>query len=376
MKLAPFIKENREEITDEWVKYARENINSTKKMPLEEVCDHIREMLEAVVYNMETPESDAQQEKKSKGNKDSKVNEKAANQHGAHRANVGFDILEVSSEFRALRASVLRLWEEKSSTKNWENDFKDMVRFNEAIDELWMISLQRFEDRVDESKNWFLGVLGHDLRNPLAAIMGMQSIFKLSKNLSEKEKNILMHSVSSVKRMTELIDNLLELTNVRLGGGLSIKKATVDLTQQSKKIIQELQLGYPKAELIIEAPGPVQGEWDRLRLDQLMTNLITNALRYGKPGGPVKVKISAEGNEAFFDVHNEGTPIPESIQKNIFTGKLSESERNSANENSYGLGLYIVKEIVDGHNGQIKLTSTKEKGTNFRVILPRKSRKS
>lgn len=371
MKLAPFIKKHQEEIIDEWVRYARENIDATKKMPLDEVRDHIHEMLQAIVKNMETPESFAQQEKKSKGNKISVLNKKAANQHGAQRANIGFDVLEVSSEFRSLRASILRLWENKSRIDNWESDFQDLIRFNEAIDELWMISLQRFQNRVDESKNWFLGVLGHDLRNPLSTIMGMQSIFKFSKNLSEKERNILKLSVSSAKRMTELIDNLLELINVRLGGGLSIKKAPVDLTTQSEKIVQEMQLGYPKARIIIESPGPVEGEWDRIRLDQVMTNLITNALRYGKPGGPVKIKISAEGNEAYFDVHNEGSPIPESIQEKIFTGHFMKSNQNSANEDSYGLGLYIVKEIVDGHKGQIKLTSTEENGTNFRVILPK-----
>ncbi len=371
MKLALFIKKHQEEITDEWVKYALENINGTKKMPLEEVRDHIHQMLEAIVENMEKTESDAQQEKKSKGN-DSEQNSKAANQHGAQRATIGFDILEVSSEFRALRASVLRLWENKSRKKNWENDFNDLIRFNEAIDELWMISLQRFENKIEESKNWFMGVLGHDLRNPLAAIMGMQSIFKLSKNLTEKENKILLHSVSSSKRMAELIDNLLEFTHIRLGGGLSIKKTTVDLTKQSEKIIQELQLGYPEANMLIESPGHVQGQWDPLRLDQLMTNLITNAIRYGTPGGPVKVKISAKGNKAFFEVHNEGTPIPEKIQDEIFTGKFTKSNKDSTKEESYGLGLYIVKEIVDGHKGDIKLTSTREKGTIFKVSLPKK----
>lgn len=372
MKLARFIKNHQEEITDEWVKNAQDNIDITKKMSLKDVRDHIQQMLEAIVDNMDTPESDAHQEKKSKGNKDSKQNKKAGDQHGVQRANMGFDILEVSSEFRALRASVLRLWENKSKKENWENDFQDLTRFNEAIDELWMISLERYEKRVSESKNWFMGVLGHDLRNPLAAIMGMQSIFKLSKNLSDKENDILMHSVSSAKRMKELIDNLLELTNVRLGGGLSINKDTLDLTTQSENLLKEMQLGYPDALLLIETNGPVEGEWDPTRLDQLMTNLITNAIKYGEPGGPVKVKISAKGNEAYLDVHNEGTPIPESIKEKFFTGNVSENRKNSTNENSYGLGLYIVKEIVDGHKGKIKLTSTKEKGTNFRVVLPRK----
>lgn len=372
MKFAHFIKEHKEEITDEWVKYAQDNINGAIKMQLEEVRDHIKQMLDRIVESMETSQSDVQQEKKSKGNKDMRAGEsKAANQHGEQRADEGFDATELSSEFRALRASVLRLWEAESKADKLEADFQDMIRFNEAIDELWVISLERFQQKVDERNNWFMGILGHDLRNPLAAISGVQSILKLSKNLSEMERSLLGRAGSSVKRMTELIDNLLELTNLRLGNGMKINKSPVDLSKQSEKIIQEVQLGYPQAKLIIESPGPVQGEWDVLRLDQLMTNLITNALRHGRPGGPVTVGISAKDNEASFEVHNEGQPIPEEIKDMISTGIFTKTNKNSTKKGSYGLGLYIVKQIVDGHKGEIKVDSSEETGTTFKIILPR-----
>ena len=374
MKFARFIKENKEDITNEWVEYARENISGVDKLKLVEVRDHINQMLDRIVESMETSETDAQQEEKSKGNGDLQSDEShAANKHGEQRAGLGFDIIDLSSEFRALRASVLRLWEAKCAAENIRTDFQDLIRFNEAIDELWLVSLERFQKKVDESKNWFMGILGHDLRNPLAAISGVQSILKLSKNLSEKEKSLLGRAGSSVKRMTELIDNLLELTNLRLGSGMTIKKSPVDLTIQSEKIVQELQLGYPESDIVIESPGPVQGEWDTVRLDQLMTNLITNALRHGKPGGPVAVRISAKGNEAFFEIHNEGPPLPESIKQMISTGNFTKTNGNSRDKDSYGLGLYIVKEIVDKHEGQIKVKSNETNGTTFTIVLPRQT---
>ena len=372
MKLAHYIKNHKEDITDEWVEFAQENINCVSRLQLEEVRDHIKQMLERIVESMETSETEAQQEIKSKGNKQMSSGEsKAANQHGEQRADKGFDAMELSSEFRALRASVLRLWEANNKVKKQETDFEDMVRFNEAVDELWLISLERFQFKVDERKNWVMGIVGHDLRNPLAAISGVQSILKLSKNLSEKEKSLLGRAGSSVKRMTELIDNLLELTNLRLGSGMNINKAPVDLSKQSEKIVQEVELGYPEAELILQSPGPVQGEWDVIRLDQLMTNLITNALRHGKPGGPVTINISAEGNEAFFQVHNEGPPVPEKIKDMISKGMITKTNEDHGKKESYGLGLYIVKQIVDGHKGQIELESNKESGTTFRITLPR-----
>ena len=102
-----------------------------------------------------------------------------------------------------------------------------------------------------------------------------------------------------------------------------------------------------------------------------MTNLITNALRHGKPGGPVTINISAEGNEAFFKVHNQGPPVPEKIKDMISKGMITKTNQDHGKKESYGLGLYIVKQIVDGHNGQIELESNKESGTTFKIILPR-----
>lgn len=372
MKLVNFIKKHKEDITSEWVGFAEENIDCVKELNQEEVRDHILQMLNRIVESMETSENNEEQESKSKGKKIMGSGESlAANQHGQQRADVGFDLMELSSEFRALRASVLRLWEANGKTKNPETDFQELVRFNEAIDELWMISLKQFDHKVDESKNWFMGTLGHDLRNPLAAIAGVQSILKLSKNLTEKERSLIGHSESSVKRMKELIDNLLELTRLRLGNGMPIKKTPLDLSEQTEKIVEEIKLSNPKDEIIIESSGPVTGEWDAMRLDQLMTNLIINALRYKKHGSPVTISISKKGNEAFFKVHNIGEPLSESIKEMIKTGLVTRTAGDPTNKDSYGLGLYIVKAIVDGHKGQLKVTSNEKSGTTFKITLPR-----
>ncbi len=374
MKFAHFIKNQKEDIANEWVKFAKDNINGVKNLQSEEIRDHIKQILDRIVENMETLETDVQQEKKSKGNKKTLSGDsKAANQHGEQRADVGFNLMELSSEFRALRASVLRLWEAESETEKTATDFQEMIRFNEAIDEVWMLSLERFNQKVDESKNWFIGTLGHDLRNPLAAIMGVQSILRLSKNLSEKEMSLIDRANSSAKRMNELINNLLELTSLRLGSGMNINKSPVDFSKQSEKIVEELQLSYPEANLQIESAAPVIGEWDVMRLHQLMTNLITNAIRYGVPGGPVRISISEEGNEAIFQVHNEGSPLSAQIKEMISTGKFTKTKGDPTHNDSFGLGLYIVKAIVDGHKGQIKVESKEGKGTTFKIFLPKKS---
>lgn len=372
MRFSTFIKNNQKDITTEWVKYAQDNIEDIKALQLEEVEDHIEEMLARIVENMESHDTDAEQEVKSKGNEDMPHGEtKAANSHGKQRVDVGFDLVELSSEFRALRASVLRLWEEKRKTEKLETDFQDMIRFNEAIDELWMDSLKQFQHKVKESRNWFMGILAHDLRNPLSAISGIQSLLSSSTNLLEEDQYLLELLGTSVKRMKELIDNLLELTNLRLGSGMNITKSTIDLTKHTEKIVQEVRLGYPETELVLKSSGPIQGEWDIMRLDQMMTNLIANALKHGRRGSPVTISVSAKDSEAFFNVHNEGSPVPDRIKKMISSGLFTKTEGDPTKKDSYGLGLYIVKAIVDGHNGQLEVKSNEKEGTTFKVILPK-----
>jgi hypothetical protein len=373
MQLSAFIKEHKEEIINEWIKYAQDNIECTNTMDLDEVIDHIKGILTRIAEDMETPQTNDQQEEKSKGNKEMSSGDKeAATAHGEQRLDFGFNFMQLSSEFRALRASVLRLWSHKSRKENWETDYHDMIRFNEAIDEIWMISLDRFQTKLDENKNLFLGILGHDLRNPIATVKGANAILNLSENKTEREKKALNLSQSSLKRMTELIDNLLELTELRLGTGMTTKKSTYDLQEHTKKIVDELQLAYPEANILLDAPQPVEGEWDILRVEQMISNLIINAIRHGDSGGEVHVNIFEEKEKALLSVHNQGEPIPAEIRKKIFTGGFSGSNGKPGKEKSFGLGLLIVKEIVEGHEGKIDVQSNREEGTTFTVSLPLK----
>jgi signal transduction histidine kinase len=371
MDLAAFIGNNKDKIADEWIKHAQDNISPTGLMEKEEVRDHIVKMLERIVEDMATSQSIYEQEEKSKGNKKGTSRQnKAARDHGEQRLEFGFNFLQLSSEFRALRASVLRLWANESREENWEVDFHDMVRFNEAIDEAWTVSVKRYQKKLDQGRDMFLSVLGHDLRNPIATISGVNSILELSENLSEKEKVAVQYSKSGTKRMAELIDNLLELTRLHLGKGMTVNKAQVDLQKHAHKIVQELQLAYPKYKIKMDSVDSVEGEWDKLRLEQMITNLVSNAIRHGEPGGTIKVHTSKEGNSGVLSVHNTGAPIPEKYRKRIFQGRFSRRNGNAAKEKSYGLGLYIVKEIVVAHQGKIMLTSSEEQGTTFKIILP------
>ena len=373
MSLKVFIQQNKKEITEEWIKYAEDNLHPTDEMDLEEIRDHIGEMLDRITNDMDSPQTDAEQESKSKGNKDLVDGESsAAIAHGEQRVASGFDIVELSSEFRALRASVLRLWDKKIRDENWKEDFHEMIRFNEAIDELWMISVKRFQEKLDESKRWIFGILGHDLRTPITSISAANSVLKLSQNLSEEDKSILKQSDASIKRMTELINNLLELTEIRLGSSMNISREEINLLEPAKRIIKEIRLAYPESEIKLEAEDNIIGHWDNTRIEQMLTNLMTNAIKHGKPGGEIQLKIYAKDDSVCINIHNDGDPIPKALRDKIFENKFSQNNsRLDSNQRSYGLGLFIVKEIVEGHQGEIELKTSKKEGTSFIISLPR-----
>ncbi|MUP46047.1 HAMP domain-containing histidine kinase [Gramella sp. BOM4] len=372
MNLSASILQNKNQIADEWIDFATDNIIPTGKMEREEVKDHVKQILDRIIEDMDSIQTNKEQKIKSHGNKElNSAETNAANQHGEQRLDFGFDFMQLSSEFRALRASVLRLWAEKSREENWKTDFHDMIRFNEAVDEVWMISLKRFQEKLDESKNLFLGILGHDLRNPIATIKGSHSILKLSENLSEKEKKTLQYSDKRVDHMTKLINNLLELTELRLGGGMTVDRAELDLVSLFKEIVHEQQLAFPDIKFISDVDGQIRGNWDKLRFTQMMTNLITNAVKHGKPDGTIKLKLFDDEENAHFSVHNNGSHIPENILEKIFDGRFSTGNGSSAEERSYGLGLLIVKKIIEGHQGEIKVSSSPENGTIFTVIIPK-----
>lgn len=171
--------------------------------------------------------------------------------------------------------------------------------------------------------------------------------------------------------MTSLINNLLELTELRLGKGMSFQKVPIDLVELSQNIIHEHELAYPQIEFVLSFDDDIHGNWDRLRLSQMMNNLITNAVKHGSSTGTVQITLRNYERHAEFAVHNNGSHIPQEVLQKIFKERFTSGNKNELKENSYGLGLLIVKEIVEGHQGEIHVESTPQTGTTFIITLPK-----
>jgi signal transduction histidine kinase len=222
--------------------------------------------------------------------------------------------------------------------------------------------------RDSELREQLGAILGHDLRNPLQAIVVTSELIA-KKSTDPDVVSLAKRIKANSKRMSSLIDDALDLSCGRLGGSIGIRIAEVrDINGGLRTVVQELKDGQPARQIIADINVTRSVRCDIGRIQQVATHLISNALAHGAPDGPVKVSASAGEKEFIFEVWNDGQPIPPERLEKI----LEPFRRHSASSirPSLGLGLYICAQIVRAHGGTITVTSTREGGTRFTVRLP------
>jgi len=371
MRLSRFIRASKADIVSDWEEFARGCLPAAT---LAERRDHVESMLDAIAIDLETPQSKATQEQKSKGTEDAHESDTtAANAHGTDRAASGYTPVQMVAEFRALRASVMRHFTEATNEID-RAGLEDVTRFNEAIDQALAESMKTYAEGIDHAKDLVLGVLGHDLRNPLGAIMMATTVMLTQEGPNWVHAKTAARILSSTTRMDEMIGELLDFTRSRLGGGLPIVRADMNLETICRQTIDELEAFRPGSVVKLAASGDLQGQWDRGRIAQLLSNLIGNAYQHGAKNSPIEVTLRGEPDVVVLTVHNQGAPIAPGQLEDIFDPfrQLKPASRKS---DSLGLGLYIAQAIAMGHGGTIAVESTAG-GTTFTVTLPRSEKGS
>ena len=373
MRLAEFIKENHAPIIADWESFARTLIPAEGMTALS-LRDHIASILDFIVADILSAQTKAEQIEKSHGEKLPVVDWSAAQIHAALRHDDGFNLDQMVSEYRALRASVIKLWREKQ-TETTSDDIADLVRFNESVDQELTESIAHYAKILDHSRGVFLGILSHDLRNPLGAILmsAQLSLMIGSDNLDERQKSLLSQIVDSTNRATEIVAQLLDMTRTRIGTGIPIIRAPMDIGFVSKMLVDEIQAMHPDRTFVLNVSGDTSGEWDKPRIGQVFSNLLINAVQYSFEKSLITVTVLGEPNEVIVSVHNDGIPIPENKLEKVFDS-LSRGEVEASDTKAsmnLGLGLYITKEIVASHEGTIIVASSEKEGTLFSVHFPK-----
>lgn len=214
----------------------------------------------------------------------------------------------------------------------------------------------------------FIAVLGHDLRTPLSAIR--MSADLLESKVEDKRSRTLLSAIrTSSVRMGVLIENILDFARGRLGSGIPVQRKLVDDLQQTlRQTLEEIQVAYPQAKFVDSLEVPAGVYCDPLRISQLLSNLLGNAVTHGSIAEPILLKAFAEGDEIVISLTNQGTPIPPALMPLLFE-PFSRSEAGQRHE-GLGLGLYIAGQIANAHNGTLSVTSDRETGTCFVARFP------
>ncbi|MGZ9044273.1 MAG: sensor histidine kinase [Telluria sp.] len=374
MKLSRFILSHMDEILGEWESFARSLSIPGVALPVEELQDHARQMLQAIAVDMETIESDQQKKEKSISEV-SRISgdESAASTHGSLRQISGFTMPQVTAEFRAMRASVLRLWMEQSTRASKANT-EEILRFNEAIDQALQESAIRFSDQSNRTRDTFLAILGHDLRSPLAT-MTMAGAFLVRPTLDQAHAiQIGARVARSAATMTTMVNDLLEYARTQLGGTIPIRPALADIVDICRSALEDASAAHPDCVFQLESSGECIGDYDSARLAQVFSNLLNNAAQYKGEKYPVTIVASGDADATVVQVKNYGPEIPRDRLAAIFDPLVQlsvASDQKGPASTSLGLGLFIAREITTSHGGTIDVESSAESGTIFTVRLPR-----
>ncbi|ATB42611.1 histidine kinase [Cystobacter fuscus] len=226
-----------------------------------------------------------------------------------------------------------------------------------------------------EFRERFLGIVSHDLRNPLNAILLSASALLKLDSMPPGHVQRVRRIVTSAGRMGRMIGELLDFTRGRLGGGIPIQPRAANLRHLCQQVLEELESSHPGRELRLRAEGDFQGVWDADRLVQLLGNLGKNALDYSPPGTPVDFVLHDEEDAVRVEVHNEGPPIPASLLPEIFEPFRRAVSGETSPRSGLGLGLFIVQRIAQAHEGRVEVRSTEDAGTTFTLFLPRRARR-
>ena len=365
LPLSAFIGRNMDDIVAQWEAFARTLLPAAATMTPIALRDHARPILEAIAQHIESERPGAEQASVAT----------AATMHGVLRHTSGFNLLQLASEYRALRASVVSLWRAHLS-KEHHAALDDLTRFNESVDQALAESIASYADEVGRSRDTFLAILGHDLRSPLNAVSTSGHYLSRVGLVEGKHQSQAVARIQrGAEKMDGMIRDLLEYTRTRLGRGIPVTREPCRIGSICEAALEEMKAGHPDREFRLAMSGELRGSFDAPRMQQVLGNLLNNAVQHGAKGTPVVLEAHDGPDAITVAVKNEGPPIPADALQVIFNplvqlpapARVPDEQRAA----SLGLGLFIARNIVLGHGGTLEVESSAQAGTVFTARFPR-----
>lgn len=369
MRFAQFIVAEMDRIMEMWETYAR-SLPPGRAMTVARLRDDAERMLRFIARDMDTRQTSQEQFAKSigAGPQPDIDDPSAAQDHGLSRAVDRFSLSELVGEYRALRASVLSLW---LGSAEADRDIEQVIRFDEAVDQLIAESVERFSAKLESDANTFTASIGHDLRNPLNAISMCAQLLNVSATVSSQDRRAVEQIAQSAIRMATMLGELQDFSRVRLGGMSAFTREDVDVARLCDEVVEEVRASYPDRRITCSHVGSAVARVSRERTGQLLSNLLGNAVQHGATDAAIDVTVTGRELDVVITVHNMGVAIPQEALPHIFDPLFRTGPADQDNRQHLGLGLYIAKTIAIAHGGDIDVSSTSDAGTTFRVRLPR-----
>lgn len=366
--LASFIREYKQRIVDEWLAAAA-RLPSAHDLPLPVIRDHIPEILEKLAEAIEREDATALSL------------QGLPNLHAAVRAREGYDLRQVVAEYRTLRRVILEVFAQHGPLSEESRPRLAPLRvMNGALDSAISDAVDQYAIERDRSREMFIGMLGHDLREPLNAVaVGARVLWMRGDELDPQVVAIAARIGSSAERMERMIQDLLDFARGRLGGGLPIVVAPLDARGLIARTVDEIAQAHPERQIrcaASDAQGNFTVRWDGDRVAQAISNLVSNAVTHG--ADPIVIEAAPEERQLTITIRNSGD-IPPDILPTLFAPFNTQRERRQPGgaavrrdrrRGSLGLGLYIVREIANAHGGSVDAESGSGE-TAFRLRLPR-----
>jgi PAS domain S-box-containing protein len=226
--------------------------------------------------------------------------------------------------------------------------------------------------RAEEFRRNLLGIVGHDLRNPLSAISGFAHVLRRSGGLDEQQLRTVVRIDECAMKAARIAHDLLDLTRVESARGIRIEPRVLRVDELCAAVVAEAETGLAGPRIRVTGEGDPVVRWDPERASQALANLVANALKHGAPDTPVTVEWDGTGSQISIRVHNLGAPIPPSVRAHLFE-PFRQGVETGGRTSGVGLGLFITQEIVRAHGGSLDVRSTEREGTSFTVRLPREA---
>ena len=279
---------------------------------------------------------------------------------------------QLVDDYASLRASVVRQWRRKHPSPSGA-DVDDLVRFNEAMDRSLAELTATFSSSPAQPQPLFLGVLNHELRTSVASILMSAQVLTHRSQPGSPEAKAAQRILRSCEQLRQTLDALSDFTKVRLGDDLQVDRVRDDMGVLCKQALDAFARVDPERRVRLTSDGDLSGDWDRSRIREAIGALIGNAARFASRGSTVTMAVDGRAaDEVTVTVHGDGTPIDVETLQTIFD-PVARVESENATYAGLGLGLFIVRKVVDAHGGHVSVEASAQDGTTFTMMLPRRA---